>query len=163
MLQNLDLEAAALDSAEHLIDLALAEDFGEAGDITTQAIFADGAAGKSPIGNAVIVAKSAGVAAGLKIVARIFQRVAPPVRVELLENDKLHRRSAKVARLYGPTASILAGERVAAEFLAAPFRHTTLTRILLKRFGANAKILDTRKPRRAGGFGEICGAMRRRP
>jgi nicotinate-nucleotide pyrophosphorylase (carboxylating) len=144
MLQNLNLAQDALVRAEHLIELAFAEDFGEIGDITTQAVFA---VDHAKTGQAVIIAKSAGVAAGLNILACVFAKVDPALQIELRAQDKdTIAPRQEVARLRGSTASILAGERVALNFLQRLSGIATLTRKFVDAVaGTNAKILDTRK------------------
>lgn len=147
MLQNLNLEQAALHAANNLIDLALAEDLGEAGDITSRAMANGSLAHKMKIGSAVIIAKAPGVVAGLKIAERVFQRIYPPVDVDLLAQDgESVVRAQQVAHLYGPMSSILAGERVALNFLQRLSGVATLTHKFVETVtGAKAKILDTRK------------------
>jgi nicotinate-nucleotide pyrophosphorylase (carboxylating) len=147
MLQNLNVEQAALHAANNLIDLALAEDLGEIGDITTRAISTGSRAHKMKIGSAVIVAKAAGIVAGLKIAGRVFQRIYPPVDVESLAKDgEQVAPQQQVARLFGPMVSILGGERVALNFLQRLSGIATLTRRFVEAAaGAEAKILDTRK------------------
>jgi nicotinate-nucleotide pyrophosphorylase (carboxylating) len=142
-LQNLDFALMAFEVANGLISIALTEDLGEAGDITTQAILAD----QSPIGNAIIIAKSAGVAAGLPIVERVFAKVAPPVQVDLRAHDKdWLPPKQEVAHLHGPLTSILAGERVALNFLQRLSGIATLTKKFVDAVaGTKAQILDTRK------------------
>jgi nicotinate-nucleotide pyrophosphorylase (carboxylating) len=142
-LQNLDFEPMAFEVAKGLISIALTEDLGEAGDITTQAILAD----QSPIGNAVIIAKSAGVTAGLPIVERVFAKVAPPVQVDLRAHDKdWLQPKQEIAHLHGPLASILTGERVALNFLQRLSGIATLTKKFVDAVaGTKAQILDTRK------------------
>jgi nicotinate-nucleotide pyrophosphorylase (carboxylating) len=144
MLQILDLAQDALVTAEHLIELAFAEDFGEIGDMTTQAVFADAHA---KTGQAVIIAKSAGVAAGLNILARVFAKVDSVLQIELRARDKdTITPRQEIARLRGSTASILAGERVALNFLQRLSGIATLTKKFVDAVaGTNAKILDTRK------------------
>ncbi len=147
MLQNLNLEQAALHAANNLIDLALAEDLGEAGDITSRAMASGSLAHKMKIGSAVIIVKAPGVIAGLKIAGRVFQRIYPPVDMDLLAQDGEPVVPAQqVAHLYGPMASILAGERVALNFLQRLSGIATLTHKFVETVaGAKAKILDTRK------------------
>jgi nicotinate-nucleotide pyrophosphorylase (carboxylating) len=147
MLQNLNLEQAALHAATNLIDLALAEDLGEAGDITSRAMASGSLAHKMKIGSAVIIVKVPGVVAGLKIADRVFQRIFPPVDVEVRAQDGERIVPAqRVAHLYGPMASILAGERVALNFLQRLSGIATLTYKFVEAVaGTQAKILDTRK------------------
>jgi len=143
-LQNRDLEKMAVDAAEHLIDLALAEDSGEIGDITTRAIFTNE---NTKMGEAIVIAKSAGVVAGLKIFARTFAKVDSLVRIDCSVTDKDYLSSKQnVASLRGPLASILTGERVALNFLQRLSGVATLTRESVDAIaGTKTKILDTRK------------------
>jgi len=143
-LQNRDLEKTAVDAAEHLIDLALAEDLGETGDITTRAIFAKENAKR---GEAIVIAKSAGVVAGLKIFARVFAKVNALVQIDFSASDKEEPGpKQEVVRLRGPLAAILTGERVALNFLQRLSGIATLTRKFVDAVaGTNTKILDTRK------------------
>lgn len=140
---NRDLENAAL-AAEPLIDLALAEDLGASGDITTRAIFP---AENQQTGAAKIIAKSAGVLAGLQIFARVFAKVDAGLQVHGAAPDKTHLQPQQiVARLRGAPASILTGERVALNFLQRLSGIATLTQKFVAAVGGTrAKILDTRK------------------
>jgi nicotinate-nucleotide pyrophosphorylase (carboxylating) len=135
---------AALSSVDMLISMALAEDLGERGDMTTQAISGDGNLKEA---HADLIAKSAGVVAGLEIFVRVFQRAAPPVTVELLLQDgNAVAPRQKIAHLFGAAASILTSERTALNFLQRLSGIATLTRKFVEAAAStNAKILDTRK------------------
>lgn len=142
ILQNLDLQQLVYSAANHLIDLALVEDLGDMGDITTRAIFAD-----EMLGHAVVIVKSPGVAAGLKIFARVFAKVNPAVQIEWRAHDKDWLATKQEAiHLHGPLASILSGERVALNLLQRMSGIATLTKKFVDAVaGTKAKILDTRK------------------
>ena len=143
-MQNCDLEKMATAAAEHLIDLALTEDLGEAGDITARAIFTKE---NAKMGDAIVIAKSAGVVAGLKIFSRVFAKIDLLVQIDCLANDKeAFNPKQEIIHLRGPLASILIGERVALNFLQHLSGIATLTRKFVDAVaGANTKILDTRK------------------
>jgi len=143
-LQNRDFEKTAVNAAEHLIDLALAEDLGETGDITTRAIFTEE---NNKMGDAVVIAKSAGVVAGLKIFSRVFMKVESSVQVKSSVHDKdWLSPKQEIVRLRGPVAAILTGERVALNFLQRLSGVATLTKKFVDAVaGTKAKILDTRK------------------
>ena len=143
-MQNRDLEKTAVDAAEHLIDLALAEDLGEAGDITTRAIFTRE---NAKMGAAIVIAKSAGVVAGLKILSRVFARVDTLVQIDCSASDREELSpKQEVAHLCGSLASILIGERVALNFLQRLSGIATLTKKFVDAVtGTKTKILDTRK------------------
>ena len=126
---------------EALIDLALSEDIGQ-GDLTGRAVFARGHRSR-----AVIEARQVLIVCGLEVAARVFSRVDPSVRVELLARDgDLVAAGAPVARLRGPTASILAAERTALNFLQRLSGVATLARRFADAVrGTGVRIADTRK------------------
>lgn len=147
VLQNRHLEKAALASAEPLISLALSEDLGTIGDITTHAILADDPADCRTAAHAVIIAKSPGTIAGLKIFAIVFAKLTPAAQLELLVDDKDRViKKQEIVRLHGPISTILSGERVALNFLQRLSGIATLTRKFVDAVaGTKTKILDTRK------------------
>jgi len=126
---------------EALIDLALSEDIGQ-GDLTGRAVFPRGHRSR-----AVIEARQALVVCGLEVAARVFARVDPSVEVGLLARDgDLVAAGAPVARLRGPTASILAAERTALNFLQRLSGVATLARRYADAVrGTGVRIADTRK------------------
>lgn len=146
-MQNQNLEKAVLDSAESLINLAFREDLGATGDITTHAILADDPADRRTAAHAVIIAKSPGTIAGLKIFALVFAKLTPVVQLYLFVDDKDSLApKQEIVRLYGPVITILNGERVALNFLQRLSGIATLTRKFVNAVaGTKAKILDTRK------------------
>lgn len=140
------LKSMLTPATDHLIDLALAEDLGEAGDITTKALVAQGDCAQAET-QAEIVAKSSGVVAGAEIVRRVFQKARPPVAAEILAGDeeRVEPRAA-IIRLRGPASSILTCERTALNFLQRLSGIATLTRKFVEAIaGTEAVILDTRK------------------
>ena len=129
------------DAALRLIDLALAEDRG-AGDWTTRWIVsarakADGA----------IVAKEAGVIAGLALGSAVFLRLDPRVEFEAAVSDGDRVEPGQlVASISGPARAVLTGERTALNFLQHLSGIATLTRKFVDAVaGTRARILDTRK------------------
>lgn len=126
---------------DDLIARALAEDVG-GGDVTTLAIVpADTRA------EARIVARAAGVVAGLPVASRVFAHVDPRVEVALAARDGERVRPAQtVASLAGPARAILSGERVALNFLQHLSGIATRTAHFVELVaGTGARILDTRK------------------
>ncbi|HUX22453.1 MAG TPA: carboxylating nicotinate-nucleotide diphosphorylase [Spirochaetia bacterium] len=100
-------------SYNELVASALAEDLGDNGDVTTQAIFND------ERGRAVLISKDRGVLAGIDLFAEVFRQIDPEVRVELeCEDGSFLKERDVVARLEGRVTSLLAGERVALNFLS---------------------------------------------
>ncbi len=130
------------DAARQLIAIALREDLADRGDLTTAAVIPEAA-----LGSVSIVARKAGVVAGLPITPLVFSEVDPQVRVELhaADGDRVDPGTV-VAVLTGHTRSLLIGERTALNFLT----HLSGVASLTRRFvdlcaGTHAKILDTRK------------------
>jgi nicotinate-nucleotide pyrophosphorylase (carboxylating) len=109
---------------EEAVRAALAEDFGRAGDITSQATIPASAHAK-----AVIAArKKPGVLAGLDLARKAFELVDPSVRFEALAQDGARfAPAATLARIEGGARSILAAERVALNFLGRLCGVATLT------------------------------------
>jgi nicotinate-nucleotide pyrophosphorylase (carboxylating) len=125
-----------------LLDCALAEDLGNGGDCTSNALFS-----QKDIGSAVIKSKEKGVLSGAYLLAPLFAKIDPLLSVTvLLADGALLAPGAEICRLKGPVRSILAGERVALNFLQRLSGIATLT----ARYAAairhtKAKLLDTRK------------------
>jgi nicotinate-nucleotide pyrophosphorylase (carboxylating) len=126
---------------DRLIDLALEEDIGS-GDVTTQALL-----DPELQGEAHIRAKAVLVAAGLPIAARVFQKLDAKIVFSAAVDDGQEVAPGTVlARLTGPVASILTGERVALNFLQRLSGVATFTRAMAARVaGSNAVLVDTRK------------------
>ncbi|MGO8740729.1 carboxylating nicotinate-nucleotide diphosphorylase [Rhodoblastus sp.] len=109
---------------EKAVRAALAEDLGRAGDITSQATIPASAQAK-----AVIAArKKAGVLAGLELARKAFELVDPSLRFEPFARDgESFAPGAVLARIDGSARGILAGERVALNFLGRMCGVATLT------------------------------------
>jgi nicotinate-nucleotide pyrophosphorylase (carboxylating) len=132
------LNSAHLD---RLIDLALEEDIGP-GDVTTQALV-----DPELQGEAHIRAKAALVVAGLAVAARVFQKLDTKVVFAAAVDDGQEvEKGTVLARLTGPVASILNGERVALNFLQRLSGIATFTRAMAAQVaGTQAVLVDTRK------------------
>ena len=120
---------------------ALAEDIG-AGDVTTNSIVPPDARMSGRI-----IAKQAGVVAGLDVAAATFRLLERDVeflpRVE--EGASVENRQV-LADLSGPARALLTGERTALNFLGRMSGIATLTRQFVEAVaGTKAVILDTRK------------------
>jgi nicotinate-nucleotide pyrophosphorylase (carboxylating) len=130
---------------DRLIDLALDEDLGSAGDVTTAALVPANAAGR-----AELWAKETMVLSGLGAFVRTFEKVDPSVKVKLLASDG-DRTSArqKVATLTGPLQSLLIGERTALNLVQRCAGMATAAANAVSLIegvkGSKLKILDTRK------------------
>jgi nicotinate-nucleotide pyrophosphorylase (carboxylating) len=126
---------------DRLIDLALEEDLGP-GDVTTQALIPPELQGE-----AEIRAKETLVVAGLPVAARVFQKLdATLVWAAELDDGQEAAPSQVLARLTGPVAAILTGERVALNFLQHLSGIATFTRTMVAQVaGSAAALVDTRK------------------
>lgn len=127
---------------EHLVKLALDEDLGERGDVTSRATI--------PAGQRVharITAKQAGVIAGLELVAAVYAQVDATVTVTPLAADgDAVTVGTVVCEVDGAGRSVLTGERVALNFLQRLSGVATVTaQFVAAVAGTKAVILDTRK------------------
>jgi nicotinate-nucleotide pyrophosphorylase (carboxylating) len=125
-----------------LIDLALAEDLGDDGDVTSQATIPESVRGK-----AEFIARSAGVLAGLEAAERVFMRVDSTVAFNASRTDGYRLSTGETfATVEGPMRSILTAERTALNFLQRLSGVATQTRLFVDAVaGLPVKILDTRK------------------
>jgi nicotinate-nucleotide pyrophosphorylase (carboxylating) len=126
---------------DRLIDLALEEDIGPR-DVTTQALIPPELQGE-----AHIRAKQALVVAGLPVAARVFHRLdADLVFSAAVPDGQEVAKGTVLARLTGPVAAILTGERVALNFLQRLSGIATFTRSMVAQAaGSKAFLVDTRK------------------
>jgi nicotinate-nucleotide pyrophosphorylase (carboxylating) len=126
---------------ERVVREALREDL-PWGDLTTDSLF------PGPLrGQGEVVAKRAGVIAGLPLLEEVFRQLNPGVRVQPEVTDGAEvQRGQVVARLEGDVRSLLAGERVALNFLCRLSGVATLTRRYVQAVaGLPCRIVDTRK------------------
>jgi nicotinate-nucleotide pyrophosphorylase (carboxylating) len=131
-----------LSTAENLVKLALREDLGERGDVSSRAtISAD-----SRISGR-ITAKAQGVIAGLTLVEMVYKQVDPGVSVQIQCQDGESVKSGDlICEVVGSGQLVLTGERVALNFLQRLSGVATLTAQFVGAIaGTKAVILDTRK------------------
>ena len=131
-----------IDPLDRLITLALDEDLGGVGDVTTMALVPAEAHG-----TAELVAKEPLVLAGMEAFMRVFRHVDPEVQVEALKHDgdEVAAR-AVVARLSGRLRSLLVGERTALNLVQRTSGIATLARQAARAVeGSGLQVLDTRK------------------
>lgn len=124
------------------VAVALAEDLGTAGDITTDAIVPPDARGK-----AEIVMREAGVVAGLPLADAAFRALDPDVSFVALVADgtKIDAGTA-VAQIEATTRAILTGERTVLNFIGRLSGIATLTaKYAAAVEGTRTRIACTRK------------------
>jgi len=124
------------------VKVALQEDLGRAGDITSAATIPAEATA-----TAAFVARMPGVVAGLPIVESTFREVDPSILFspELRDGNRVSAGDV-IARVDGFARGILTAERVALNFLCHLSGIATATAALVARVAhTKARILDTRK------------------
>jgi nicotinate-nucleotide pyrophosphorylase (carboxylating) len=127
---------------ERAVAAALDEDLSTAGDITTDAIIpADATA------TAAIVARQAGVVAGLDLAEAAFKTLDPDIRfTRIVADGGGVAAGGKIATVSGKTRAILSAERTALNFLGRLSGIATLTASYVKAVeGKGARIACTRK------------------
>ena len=133
---------------ERLIRWGLDEDLDRAGDITSLSVI-----DADRFTRARVVVRDDGVVAGLEslpILARIHDQ---GLNVELLTVDGPVTKGEVIARLSGPTRTVLAVERTLLNFLSRLSGVATLTaRYVSAVNGTKAKICDTQKRPPDGGI-----------
>jgi nicotinate-nucleotide pyrophosphorylase (carboxylating) len=134
-------DAALFTDAQNLVVLALEEDVG-GGDVTSEVCIPPGTSGA-----ASIVARQAGVLAGIWLAGLVYDTLEQGVKVEpLMDDGQMLRPGQEVARVSGPVTGILTGERVVLNFLQRLCGVATLTRSFVEAVrGTRAAICDTRK------------------
>jgi len=127
---------------ERAVAAALAEDLGAAGDITTDAIIPADARGE-----ARIVARKAGVVAGLDLAEAAFRALDPEVLfTRVVEDGGKVAAGGTIAQISAKTRALLTGERTALNFLGRLSGIATLTAAYVAAVeGTGARIAETRK------------------
>ena len=127
---------------DDIVRAALLEDFGRAGDVTSQACLPAGAQAQ-----AVIRARKPGTVAGLPLAASAFAQIGEHVAflAEIDDGDRVQAGDV-VARIAGPALPLLSAERVALNFLTHLSGIATATRAYADAIAhTHAKVTCTRK------------------
>jgi len=129
-------------ACQELIRLALVEDLGDRGDVTSVTVIPEQLQGR-----AVFLVKAAGVVGGLPAAELVMKTVDAKLKFEPQKNDGDRVTPGyRLATVSGSMRSILAAERTALNFLQHLSGIATLTRQFVDVVaGTSAKILDTRK------------------
>jgi nicotinate-nucleotide pyrophosphorylase (carboxylating) len=127
---------------EEAVALALREDLGLAGDITTAACIPEDA-----MSRAELIARRPGVIAGVDLAIAAFRLVDKDVEIEVLKGDGARVNEKDVVmRVSGPARGVLTAERVALNFLGRLSGVATQTALYVEAAaGTHARIVCTRK------------------
>ena len=125
-----------------IVDAALAEDLGKAGDITTRAIVPPG----TPM-SAVIRSREPGCIAGTDVIPLVLARLPEPATATILVGDgQTVNAGDAVAELNGAAATLLTGERTILNLLGRLSGIATATSAAVRSIeGTGVAIKDTRK------------------
>lgn len=131
-----------MDFVDRLIDLALEEDLGAAGDVTTQALVPEEARGR-----AEVWAKEPLVLAGTRAFARVFTRLEPGAEVRFSEGEGARIAGrAVIGSVSAGLRTLLIGERTALNILQRTCGIATLAaRAADAVRGSKLRVVDTRK------------------
>ncbi|MDJ0932395.1 carboxylating nicotinate-nucleotide diphosphorylase [Breoghania sp.] len=127
---------------DEAVKAALLEDWGRAGDITSQATIPSDARAR-----AVVASRKAGRLSGLGFIESASRLTDPAIRVDPLAHDgNVLKPGTAVVRLSGPARSILACERVGLNFACHLSGIATATATFVERVAhTKASIVCTRK------------------
>lgn len=159
--QQIAWDARVEDDCRHLVRLAAREDLERTYDWTTVALV-----GHEATGAADVVARRAGVVAGLPAARVALEEMAPAVTWNpLVEDGAAVAAGTAIARMEGPARDLLTCERIVLNFLGRLSGVATLARQYVEQVaGAKAHIYDTRKTtpgwRRLEKYAVHCGGGR---
>jgi len=130
-----------IEDVDTLIEAALREDMPE-GDITSESVVP-----ADSVSRAVILAKQAGILAGIDLAGRVFEKIDRKISFQkTFEDGRPFKPGVILARLEGNSISLLKGERTALNFLQRLSGIATKTKRYVEAVaGTGTKILDTRK------------------
>lgn len=126
---------------DRIIEAALKEDM-PGGDITSESLIPS-----ESISRAIFLAKEDGILAGVDVASRVFWKVDPHTVFEKDAKDgSAIKAGDTLARIEGPSVSLLKSERTALNFLQRMSGIATLTQRFVRGLeGSKTQILDTRK------------------
>jgi nicotinate-nucleotide pyrophosphorylase (carboxylating) len=124
-----------------IIEAALKEDMPD-GDVTSESLVPP-----ESVSKAILLVKEDGILAGIDVAARVFWKIDPHVVFgKNVEDGSSIRAGDTLARIEGPSISLLKGERTALNFLQRMSGIATLTQKFVKSLErSQTQILDTRK------------------
>jgi nicotinate-nucleotide pyrophosphorylase (carboxylating) len=133
------LSPLAIDEA---VQRALDEDLGRAGDITSISTVPE-----ATMAHAILIARQAGIIAGLPLAVATFQKLSPDINIEAHFRDGAAvAAGVHVLTISGPARVMLAGERTALNFVGRLSGIATLTSDYVRHTaGTKLRICCTRK------------------
>jgi len=133
------LSPLAIDAA---VVRALDEDLGCAGDVTSISTIPE----TTPAG-AIMVARQAGIIAGLPLAIATFQKLSPDIRIEPHVRDGATvKKGQHLLTISGPARAVLTGERTALNFVGRLSGVASLTAEYVQRTeGTKLRVTCTRK------------------
>src|SRR6202166_2824877 len=136
---NAFLSPLAIDEA---VQRALNEDLGRAGDITSMATIPE-----ATQAHAILIARQAGVIAGLPLAVAVFQKLSPDINIQAHCRDGGSvAAGVRVLTISGPARTVLSGERTALNFVGRLSGIATLTSDYVRHnVGTKLRICCTRK------------------
>lgn len=143
-MSNLDIPPLPDVVLEPLVRLALTEDLGRAGDLTSAITIPADA-----VMTAAVNAREPGVAAGYDAARLAARLIDPEIAWRVLHPEgQPFEKGAELIRLHGPARSILTAERTILNFIGPLSGVATLTaRFVEQTEGTRARIVCTRKTR----------------
>jgi nicotinate-nucleotide pyrophosphorylase (carboxylating) len=135
-------DTAVQDDLRELLRLAVREDLGVLGDCTTAALVPEGA-----VGQAAVVARQAGVIAGLPAAECVLRQIDARLRwTPHLTDGRAVQPGDRIAHVAGPAGGLLTAERLVLNLLGRLSGIASLTRKYADAVaGTQARIFDTRK------------------
>ena len=127
---------------EQAVQRALDEDLGRAGDITSIATIPEATQAR-----AIMIARQAGVIAGLPLAVAVFQKLSMDVSIKAHYRDgAIVAAGVHALTISGPARAVLAGERAALNFVGRLSGIATLTAGYVRHtVGTRSRICCTRK------------------
>lgn len=129
-------------AVEDAVRQALNEDLGRAGDVTSIATIPE-----HMQTHAILVARQAGVIAGLPLAVETFRQLSPDIRIEAhMRDGAAVAKGIHVLTINGPARAVLSGERTALNFVGRLSGVATLTANYVRHTaGTKMRICCTRK------------------
>jgi len=129
-------------AAQSLITLAIEEDLGDAGDLTSQLSISP-----EETAHVAINARQTGIVCGLPVAALVLQAIDPSLEIDIkIKDGSTVTAGDTIAIVFGPTRQLLIAERTILNFMTHLSGIASFTNLFVQEVvGTAAVILDTRK------------------